>query len=121
MSNSIEVAHKALIKAANSVRGLRGFSGDESGKWQLPAVIVGIPVLRWEAYCEDPTSGVFPVTIVVPLNDKAIYALMGHVGPVTKAIEDAGIGTVQEARPVAFEIQQGDAAGYELSVECPLT
>lgn len=111
----------ALVQACNNVDGLRGYRGDASGQWQLPAVVVGIPTLRWEAYCEDPTAGVYPVTIVVPLDDRAMDALLRHVGPVQKAIEAAGLGTIAAANPVAFDIQNGAAAAYELSVECPLT
>lgn len=111
----------ALVKACNGVTGLRGYRGDASGKWTLPAVVVGIPVLRWEAYCEEPTTGVYPVTIVVPLDDRAMDSLLRHVGPVQRAIESAGIGTITEANPLAFDIQNGGAAAYELSVECPIT
>jgi hypothetical protein len=112
-------AMEALVAAASRVEGLHGYRGDQLGQVQLPAVVVGVPTLRWENYDEAPTSARFPVTLLLRLDNLSFEGLLGHLPVLQAAIEGDTPATVAEALPVAHEIA-GGAAGYELTVEFPL-
>lgn len=120
---SVTAAMDALKAAINSVDKLRGYRGDQQGQIQLPAGVVSLPALSWRTYCSDPAEARFTIALLVPLDDRAMTALMGFIGPLVLAIEGAG-GSVDpdsEAVPISHDFGDGmTAAGYEIPVFFPL-
>lgn len=119
---AVEAAADALKAAINTVDGLRGYRGDGLGKVQLPAGVVGLPALTMASYCQTPTSGRFPVALLVSLDDRAMGKLMRLISPVIAALEEAG-GSVDNSagiEPFSLDIGEGmTAAGYEITVNFP--
>lgn len=121
MTTVVEALEELRV-ATNKIPKLRAYRGDQLGSIQLPAVVIGLPSLTWEAYCEDPTDARFPVAILVPLDNKAMDQLMAFAVPVVKAIETTGATVDPEAGLTPFSQELGNnvtAAGYELFVDYP--
>ena len=118
---TIPEALDALLDAARTVAGVNVYQGDGTGTLRTPAVVVSLPVVRWERYCPDPTSGRFTVTIAVGMNEYAMGRLLELLPLVHAAVEDTG-ATVNEATPVPFNspIASSGLVGYQLDTEFPL-
>lgn len=112
----------ALIVAAQAVEGVHVVRGDQTGTMRTPAVVVGLPNTRWEAYCAEPTSATFRVSIVVALDEYAMGRLLRLLPLVHDAIEENTRATVTEAIAVPFDSPLGAVglASYELTTEFPL-
>lgn len=115
LSNAVD----ALVTASNTVTGLRGYYGDAVGSVQLPAVVVGVPSLEFNAQCAA-MEATFPVTLVVQLRDGSMTELFGYVDALQAAIESSTRATVDAATPVAYSLDNAEAVGFELSVSYPV-
>lgn len=116
-------AMDALVAAINTVPKLRGYRGDQLGKLQLPAGVVGLPELNWTTFCTDPNEGRFPVTLVARLGEGVAQFLTETIGPFAEALETTG-GTVDpDTGATPLEVDFGDGligAGYQVIVQYPL-
>ncbi len=117
---AVQDALAALLAAADTVDGLKGYRGDALGKIQLPAVAVGAPTLTWQVYCTDPTEASFPVTLMVPLGEGALDALLALLPTLQAALEENTPAAVTEATPAALDLGNGSVATYQLTVNYPL-
>lgn len=116
---TVRQAAEAIESAVATVDGIRLYElGD---RVDPPAVIVGMPQLRWEALCDGPSDARFPVYIIVPFNDRARNKLWDLVAPVSTAIDENTDGAVVSANPAPFTAGGTDLPSYELTVEVALT
>lgn len=87
-----------------------------------PAVIVGVPPFEPLGMCSGPASAVFPLYVVVDLNDRSLERLWELVPAVWSAVEDNTDGVVRRADPGTYVAGAGaDLPCYELAVEYPLS
>lgn len=119
---NLREATDALIVACQAIDGVMVLRGDQVGTMRTPAVVVSLPVVRWEAFCVGPTSAQFRVAVVVALDEYAMGRLWDLLPVVHEAIEDGTRATVTEAVPIPFDSPLGAAglASYELITEFPL-
>lgn len=121
---ALQDALAALVAATATVDGLAGLLGDSPGAIasSLPCCAVGAPTPRWETYCAAPTSATFPLTLLVRLDDLAIETLLSYLEAVQAAVETLTPATILSGLPVSYDLGGGiSAAGYELTVEYPLS
>lgn len=106
----------SMIAAANTVTGLRGYYGDNFASLQLPAVVVGLPSLEWQTQCGGMVA-TFPVTLVIAMDDRVMSSLFSYVEAVQAAIETSRKATVTDIIPVSYNLDNGQAVGFELTVQ----
>jgi hypothetical protein len=116
--SALSTAADNLVAAANTVTGLRGYYGDRVGQLQLPAAVVGLPTLEFNAECAALEAS-FPVTVVVAMDDRSMTALFALVDALQAAIETTTRATVDAAVPVSYTLDNGEAVGFQLTVSYP--
>ena len=121
MSTPLE-ARAALAAAlqADEVKtaGIR-FVDDLAGRVTPPGVLVGPPLLEWEAYCREPTSARFVVHLAVAANERAVYRLLELLPVVTDALEQTD-ATVVNAAPGVWLSDTSELPCYDILTEVAL-
>lgn len=120
----------AAIEAGNALKlALKGITGTrfypDAGPAVSPpaggAVVLGPPVLRWEALCVEPTSARWVVWAVVAADvDRTLDRLLELVPKVAAALDAVRDAVVVQATPGRYPSSNGDLPAYEVSVEYAL-
>jgi hypothetical protein len=103
---SVKAAREALGTALGTVAGVRVYKVP-TATVDPPAVVLSLPDLHWEAYCDTPTRATFEIAVIAKLNDRAIEVLEELVLDVHAALEGvdgasaelARVGTWDDALP----------------------
>lgn len=121
MPNTLTAALDDILAAARTVTGVSVYQADRTGTMRTPAVVVSLPIVRWQAFHMGPTSAEFRVMVVVSLDEYAMGRLMELVPVVREAITDNTPAGVVEATPVPFDAAAASLAAFELVTEYPLS
>lgn len=106
-----------LEAAIASVPDMRAYR-DTAANVELPAAVIGPPLLTWEGVCTGPPSSArFLVYVIVPLDEWAMDRLWELVPMVGKAIESQTDAVAVTALPGVYNAGGVDLPAYELTVE----
>lgn len=95
--------------------------GSIGGEVEPPAVVVGLPVFRWESICEGPSSMEVPVFVVVDKTDRAPEQLYQLVPAVAAAIDLHAVdAAAREAEPSLFPVGSRELPAYGITVHIDL-
>jgi hypothetical protein len=113
------IAGVELLRAALSE--IPGLMAQTVADVDPPAVVVGPPALEWEDYTSEPSTGRYPVWLVVTGGDGATEALLGLVPLVAAAIDAIDTAALVRADPGVYPSSTGsDLPAYQFQVEIAL-
>lgn len=115
----IAEAAAILADAARDVPGVRIYT-DPGANTDPPAVVVGPPVLAWEAQCLDPSSARFTVYLMVPADERAMERLWDLVPQLADQFDRLADAAVTGAVPFIFNAAGVDLPAYAITVEVGL-
>lgn len=126
--NVVEVAAAELAQAIRAKLGqVFLVTTDPGGMTNPPAVVVGPPLLTWEAFGSlrgnsPPTSATFTVFVVEQMDEYAVSNLWSHALQVTQVIEDDVLSAVvTTAAPGLFAANGQELPCYSITVEMSLS
>lgn len=118
---AVAAAAAALAAALATVDGVR-VSTDLAASIDVATAIIGPPSLTWEAFAQAPTTGFFPVYLVLTNTDAVVDRLWELLEPITAAVDNAELeASVQRADPGTFNSGGVELPSYEIQIEVSLT
>lgn len=118
-ASSITGAAQQLEQALGAVDGVRI---QRMGRSTIdpPALLVSPPSIRWEAYCDAPTSATFHVFLVLSPTEKVLERMWDFIPTVAQAITEYDEAVVTSAEPSTFNAEGTDMPAYDFTTEVAL-
>lgn len=106
-----------IAAAVRVVRSLR-VSIDLGANLAPPAVLIGVPTLRWETPSSEPSSVSYPLYLVVAADSSSSARLLALVPELVAAVDTVPDAAVISAVPGVFLMGGTDLPAYTLTVDC---
>lgn len=108
-----------LAAALRDVEGAR-YYGEPGATIERPGTVMTAPGLRWENFCDGPSSATFLIYVVARADERALELLWDLTPRVALALDGVDNASVTRAEPGVYSSGGSDLPAYEITCEVDL-
>lgn len=116
---SVQESAELIEQALNTVEGARVYR-DPSARVDPPGLVMGPPLLQWDAFSHEPTRATWTVYAVASMSDRALERLWEFVPRVAAAADEVVDAVVTRASPGLFTAGTTSLPCYDIEIEVAL-